>query len=97
MDACDSTFSNTTTFESLPPALHKPQDCTSLNCSPEPSSAAREGDLLPTHSSDLRGRKLPPTHHRTQCSGASWGLAARDWKLLLDGSLAALVPHSCLS
>lgn len=30
VDVCDSTFSNTTTFESLPQALHKAQGCTWL-------------------------------------------------------------------
>lgn len=33
----------------------------------------------------------------TRGAGAARGLAARDWKLLLDGSLAALIPPECPS
>lgn len=66
MDVCDSTFSNTTTFKSLPQAFHKTQACTCLTCSLKLSSAAQGEGILPTRPSDLQGRKPQQTHHAAQ-------------------------------
>lgn len=77
MDVCDGTFSNTTTFKSLPQAFHKTQACMCLNCSLKLSSAARGEDILPTHPSYLQGR------NPQQWDLVLWCFTARDWKLLL--------------
>lgn len=69
MDVCDSTFSNMTTFKSLPQAFSKTQACTCLNCSLKPSSAAWAEDILPTRLSDPRAGN--PSRHSYPAAGPS--------------------------
>jgi len=57
VDVCDSTFSNATTFTSLPQAFHKTQACMCLNCSLKLSSAAQGEDALPARLSKPWGQK----------------------------------------
>lgn len=64
VDVCDSTFSNTTTFKSLPQALHKAQGCTWL-----PSFHLSILNL--SHHLQRAGVHLglvPPTQHLQGCS-----------------------------
>lgn len=64
VDVCDNTFSNTTTFKSLPQALHKAQGCTWL-----PSFYLTILNL--SHHLQCAGVHLglvPPTQHLQGCS-----------------------------
>lgn len=65
VDVCDSTFSNTTTFKSLPRALHKAQGCTLL-----PSFLNLSILNLSNHlqRAGVHLGLVPPTQHFQGCS-----------------------------